>query len=252
MILAVSIATIAAGVESTGGALRVDYIFYGRYNDALVPTLLALGVSALFEPRARRWVPQVLAGAAVGIGLLGLATVALRRGISYTGLHHPLTMPALDPFLGIGPRSRVESPFVAPVTIGAVVVAALLALLAKVRPAAVTAVLLLGFAWIAYKDVVPASRTITSNDAASPVYRALRERRPATVAYDIDQMAVNTYYGLPFWLDDSAFVAFRASGGAWPEADLYVGPAAWPAANTRGLQLLTVDPITKQGYWVPD
>jgi hypothetical protein len=247
----VSIANIAAGIAAEGGAARVDFTFYGRYNEPLVPLLLAAGVTALCSSRSVRWMPPVLAAAGAGLVLCGILVLASRGKEQYAGLLQRLSMPGLDPFLGIGADSRVTSSFVVPVTLGAFAITAAFALLALSRLRRAVAILLVaGFLWIAVVDVV-VSPAVPSIDAASPVYRELRARHPRVVAYALDAGPSNLFYSLPFWLDRSSFVSFRTAQLHWPDADLYVGPAAWPEAEARGLRRLVADEFAPQAYWIP-
>ncbi len=247
-VVVVSTLTIGAGVHVVAVKdYRVDYIFYGRYNEALVPTLVAVGAGSLFSARTRRQAAALLGVAAASTAVLGALSLAIRGGKSYVGPISGVTMVALKPFLGIGAGGMVRSVFVLRVTLGACVLTAVLAAVALVRPEAVAAVVLAAFISIAGKNALLTSNT----DVAVPTYRELRARAPTVVAYDLNRRTDIGYYGLPFWLSHSNFVAFHESDGRWPTADLYVGPAQWPEAVARRLRLLAVDPLTNEGYWVP-
>ena len=58
-------------------APRLDLIALGRYDDALVPTLIALGIAGLLVGIPRRGSTKVLAIAAIATLLVGLLSVAL-------------------------------------------------------------------------------------------------------------------------------------------------------------------------------
>jgi hypothetical protein len=78
----------------------------------------------------------------------------------------------------------------------------------------------------------------------------MRARHPRTVAYDLDALGYWSFYGMPFWLNESTFVGYRASSAAWPKADMYIGPKVWPEAERHGLHRLIVDNLSTRGVWV--
>lgn len=138
------------------------------------------------------------------------------------------------------------------VSLGASSLILLLAYLTLLQPkVAVTAVFVF-FAIGSILDVVSISGTESTASAAVPFEKRLTtlSAKAKVVAYDQEAYDGFGYYGLPFWMNKSDFIPYKASNAKWPTAQAYIGPANWPAAKARGLHLFGIDPRSEQGVWV--
>jgi hypothetical protein len=247
-VVLISVVSVSAGTDDT--PTRIDYLFYGRYSDALVPVLLSLAVALLFVGVPRRRVTKILGIAAVMTVVFGTVT-AVRVAGRFTGVVSNVTVPALLPLVADSNLHLRSHHIVWLVTLGAAAAIAMLAVLSWVRPRAIWVLLLCLFVPIGAVDASIMSPIVQETASRSlPIYSALRSLHPATVAYDLDDYSVWDFYGLPFWLDKSQFVGFHAASSSWPEAQLFVGPSVWPQAAARGLRLFRVDPASQMGLWI--
>ncbi|MCP3855429.1 MAG: hypothetical protein GY698_11950 [Actinomycetia bacterium] len=137
---------------------RIDVVFYGRYVEAVVPPVLALGCGALLSRRVAGW---VWAGA-TGLSMLASAAlVVLTAGGDR--LERPLR---LFNSVGLAPWRRVFDGLpLFGLTLGAVLVCGLLALLAARHPRVAVAAVVLGFLGSSFEAVRLASWSV--DDAGS-------------------------------------------------------------------------------------
>jgi hypothetical protein len=136
------------------------------------------------------------------------------------------------------------------VTVAATALTSVLAVLTRRRPWVVCIGILCLFVAVGAVDLVSMAPTERTAAREIPLYQQLRELHPSVVAYDLDHKPVLGFYGLPFWLNHSRFVGFRASSAAWPDAGLFIGPPSWPLAKVHGLHLVRTDPLLNQSFWV--
>jgi hypothetical protein len=250
-VVAISSVFAAAGYTQLPSAPRLDQIAYGRYNDAVVPTLVALALGALLVGLPRRGNTKLLAISALATFAAGSLLVALRPHVTMLPSVNPAKVPSIFPWIANGRGHLYSQSSVVWVTIVATGVIAVLALLVSTRPRLACAGVLCIFAAVAAMDVSAIAPTERLVAQGIPLYERLHNLDPGIVAYDLDDKTGFGYFGLPFWLNQSHFIGFYASSRSWPRAQLFVGPAVWPQAKVRGLRLLDVDPVSKQGMWLP-
>ena len=249
-VLGISVAFVASGLL-TQPAPRADLLYYGRYNECLVPTLVAVAVTALLQPRWRRTAAVTLAGAAAAAPVL-LVTALATDDAAFTGVVQPKMLAAVDPLIGLDRFGRlVDSRLfpVVPTVVGVGLCLVLLALVVLRRQVVAPAVVLLAFAALTGSNVAR-DRGDTVETAALVVgYQQLRDLHPTSVAYDPGTVGVRAFYGLPFWLDQAEFTPYDSGQAVWPDADLYLGPRDWPAAAEHGLRRVAVERFSQRGVY---
>jgi hypothetical protein len=240
---------VATGLIGNRGQ-QIDYVAYGRYADAFVPTLIALGTGLLLVPLRRRGNAKLLAVGAAAILASGFLIEALA---AHRGLPLSASVVRIPGVFGIVAHGgRLYSPHsVVIATLGASVVVLLLSVLSGRHRGITCGCILLIFLVIGVQDV-RAVRPVARQAASSvPAYNRLAALHPTRVAYDLDSYTVLGYYGFPFWLNHAHFVEFHNSDKVWPDAQMYIGPPRWPQATAHGLHRLQVDKPSGQGVWVP-
>lgn len=229
---------------------RVDHLYYGRYNECMIPVLVAIAVGALLDRRHRVRTALTLAIAAVGgVALLGIS-VLTRENLPFTSSVNPYMMTALEPFLGLDASNKAaDANFVLPAALVAGVFTLVLAGLSLRGRWIAPLIVVIAGAIIAVSDLNRVDQVPDLTATQVPAYEKLESRDPRTVAYDPKTSGIYVIYGMPFWLDNSQFVTFNSAAAQWPAADLYVGPAKWPQAAIHGLKLVLVEKVSGRGFY---
>lgn len=224
---------------------RTDHLYYGRYNESFLPILIALGVAGLLmRLRRDRAILVTAIGAMVGVGLLGLTY------LTYGDLpfkpplsRHMLSglMPILDPD---GNNKAAAPDFMLPAVWYSLGLTALVLVSARWFRPAVVALLLGTFLYIGAENSSSFEQASGEMTNRISTFAELRADLPKTVAFDPTNVPVPGRFGAPFWLPSAAFVEFDSKDAAWPEVDLFMGPADWPDAVERGLTRIAVDGST--------
>ena len=254
-IFAVSVVYMAGFLDSFPQLSRADHLYYGRYNECMTPSLIAIAVAGLLDPKWRR--PGLIGlsvAALLGPVLLGLS-LATRGSLPFRPSVNPYMVTALAPLFGLDAQNlATDRKFVLPAAILAAMVTVVLVFLGRARRWrwAVPALVFTLFVAAATSDIRRVSVGYQRAAEQVPAYLHLRALHPATVAYDPATVGVYAFYAMPFWLNASRFEPFDPAAGSWPAAGLFIGPPDWPAALARGLALLYVDPMSGKGFYAPE
>lgn len=251
-VFVISVTYMAVYLTGFPTLARVDQIYYGRYNECLIPVLICAAVGAVLDPRRRR-LAVIGLGTSVILGPLLLAVSFAARGdLPFTGSINPYMLSALQPMFGLTATNMAVGPgFVIPAAIVAAGATLLLAVLTAKARWVVPLLVVAAFATVA---VVDDQRISVRSDLASSqvqVYDQLRSLNPQTVAYDPKTVGVYAFYAMQFWLNESTFTPYDSATAQWPQADMYIGPAKWPAGTAHGLKVVLVEKLSGKGFYVP-
>ncbi len=249
-VLAVATAAATAAVFATSTLFfafertRSDQLVYGRYNDAFVPVLAALGVAHLASVGRRVALRHVALAGIAGV-VAGGVILAGRGDDAFAGPYVRPNIPAVARLIGRSPDQLVLR-----ATLLALAAAVVVALAVAVRRPWL-AVAVLG-AWF----VVAAASVVDGLDDYSSGYF---DRWPLPdevdelglapgqrVGFDLDgsKVALGAY---PFWLDDLRLVP-REGTGRGPAPALTFAPLRSPPWS--GARVVLLDSRLGQALWV--
>jgi hypothetical protein len=243
VLLATTAALLAVSALSFRFVTRPDMVIYGRYVEVVVPSLLALGVARLASgaPGHRLWAPLVV------LGGLTLAVAVLRGAFHVPGTPSRWNVAAL-PFL----TGDLDAAPLLAAGLVAVVLAYTVLAIARRRPGAVGAVVVLAFlpttAYVLRDTVRATQRSVYPSGWTSPATR-LPSAGTSVVGYDeahADRFGRFTYQ---WFLPDARVVAFP--GGSSPAPSRYlISSVTWNREQpARPAQSLWSDPGRDQTLW---
>jgi hypothetical protein len=226
------------------GNVRLDYLIYGRYFDALIPTLILLGLAKLY--RVRRLGRQAYPLAVLPLLAATLWLIALPS--NYQGL--PLAA------LNVGGIAAWINPSAEEIPIAAATAAAMACfsvfLLAPIRRP-IFRIALVGVAFVAL-SITGEIRTMSVLDTPWQQTLTLQELilplEPAEIAYDTNHETLYGRNGYQFWLRGTKFLFFDSSTGKVPATDLVLSRRDWPAAAELGARQIAREDRLDEALWV--
>jgi hypothetical protein len=220
---------------------RVDHYIYGRYNEAVLAPVLALGIWELVQigPLWRRHASKV---PFVAAGLVATAVVLhWARGDAWLERPNLANILALIPYMKL--VSGLKLVTISLVALGAYL---LLTMSMRWRPWLGIVVLSAGFMVAS----VFAQRSFWSMQKGRAKRQVLFDR--ATQLTDVDRVSYDQSYFDPvtlffgqYILPNAAFDFFESARGEMPKSDYILGSQKWPASSTLSAELIGRD---KWGY----
>lgn len=227
-------------------AARPDQFVYGRYNEALLPVLTAVGAGWLLQAAPMARLVAMGAGAAA-LGVSALVLLAARPGRVFEGDWNVLNVSGLGPWLDPGGREVVLR---ATLVVGAVMLG--VGALAYGTRAAV-AVLALGLAatslWTFAGPVL--DRQDQYATWTGPHDIATRFGQVDHIAYDVSLLTQVGLWGYPLLLPDTLITTYDPTAGQTPPpgVEIVISGPMNPPGGTTGATLVYVDAPMGQGFW---
>ncbi|MBK9180815.1 MAG: hypothetical protein IPM45_14845 [Acidimicrobiales bacterium] len=238
---------------------RFDQAVYGRYNEALVPVLVAVGTAVIVSP-ARRRLPAgsrwgalpVLGGAALVTAILAVVAVQLAPAFA-TPTWSVRNVLAVGPLVGDAFGSTVGRATLA-ATVGMVAIG-LLALRAPRATVVLVGVLFVAGAAVTYvREIRPTA--VDTYDRWELPELVDRIGPPAVAGYDLARLEPFAFWGYPFWLADTEVIPYDSSGAddlpgtPVAGATAVVAPPGWAPAEALGGRLAALDARNGQALWI--
>lgn len=251
VVAAAVLATFVPSVLFTANPTRFDHMVYGRYNEAFVPLLLALGVAALVEAGRRPALRLLVAGAAAVVGTAGW--VVLGRGDSLEGRSVRPNVWMLEPFAG----AEGDAASVVGLSLAAVALTACcIGLVALRRRRAVAPLLLLAFVAVIGSAVEPvrASQAFHHEGWDLPAHvqrledvsgEPLRE-----VGFHESDAPPHGLFGYQFWLDEVQFHVFDRVDEVEALPAVVIAEVGWAEGRERSARIFALDGRHGHAVWV--
>jgi hypothetical protein len=220
---------------------RVDHFIYGRYNEAVLAPVLAVGIWELTRA-GKAWRSHASKVPVVAAGLV-LTAVVLHwaRGDAWLEKANMANILALIPYMKLVSGLKL-------VTISLVALAVYLVVTVSMRWRPWLGIAVLSSCFLV--GSVFAQRSFLSMQRGRATRQVLFDR--ATRLTDIDRVSYDQSYFDPvtlffgqYILPTAAFDFFESSRGQMPKSDYILGHQKWPAASTLSAELIGRD---KWGY----
>ncbi|CAN5511551.1 hypothetical protein BH10ACT1_BH10ACT1_28240 [soil metagenome] len=241
-------ALVVVGVACSAGFMadrtRPDQLVYGRYNDAVVGLLIALGVARLAAPlpiRRRAVEAAVVAGAA-------LATVALIRSVRGELLGQPYNGITIRSLLAYGPGGTGRTLFATAAGLVATASVVLVSVAARSRPAVIVAFVVALAALGTYRGVLPTRGERMGDSRAAEQLTELVGPQDR-VAYLVGPAGqVQGFYRYPFYAPDLRL--YRTELPVWEQGVPFVmAPTGLVALPAAGYVAIWTDPVARVSLW---